>query len=76
MPPHVGQANESEVTYRFRLLNEEGVDLGPLASRRNNWTVGETFSRFHGEKLTIIRIVATEPQDPFDAYLIVRQQEA
>jgi hypothetical protein len=60
------------VTYRFRLLNEAGEDLGPLAARRNSWAVGDKFSRFHGERLTIIRVVATEPHDPFDAYLIVR----
>jgi len=53
------------MTYRFRLLSEEGHDMGPLASRRAKWREGETLARWHGEKLTVVGLVEPEPREPF-----------
>lgn len=58
--------------YRYRLLDEEGNDLGPLASRRCNWQPGERISRWHGEVLEIVSVVDELEQAEFNGYLIVQ----
>jgi hypothetical protein len=62
------------MTFRYRLIDETGEDLGPLASKRSNWLPGEKLSRWHGESLMILRVVPVEPQELFTAYLLVRRE--
>ena len=63
------------MTYRFRLLDENGDDLGPLVSRRRLWSVGEQLSRWHGDQLRIINVIPAEDSDDFVAYLVLRGEQ-
>ena len=58
--------------YRYRLVDEAGEDLGPLATQRSTWDAGERVSRWHGDELEVISVVEAEVNEPFEAYLIVR----
>jgi hypothetical protein len=62
------------MTFRYRLIDEHGADLGPLASPRLVWQTGELLSRRHGEKLEVLRVVDVddEHRELFRAYLVVR----
>lgn len=61
--------------YLFRLLDPDGNDLGPLASRRCDWQPGERVSRWHGEELEIIRVVDHLDEVGFHGYIVVRPVE-
>lgn len=58
--------------FRYRLVDEKGNDLGPLATQRSVWNAGERLSRWHGDQLEIVSVVAAEEDDPFQGYLVVR----
>ena len=60
--------------FRFRLLDETGNDLGPLATPRSEWTEGERLSRWHGDELEIVGVVEAEEHEPFHGYLVVRRR--
>jgi hypothetical protein len=62
----------SRVHYRFRLLDDAGNDLGPFATRRNNWTRGERLARWHGEELEVVAVNPADPTDPVVGYIVVR----
>jgi hypothetical protein len=57
--------------YRYRLVDESGNDLGPFASRRTLWVVGERLSRSHGEELEVVNFVRAEDGDRFHGYVVV-----
>ena len=59
--------------HRYRLLDEAGNDLGPLASQRSAWNVGERVSRWHTDELEVVGVVEAEQHEPFNAYLVVRR---
>jgi hypothetical protein len=59
--------------YRFRILDEAGNDLGPFASRRNDWRSGERLARWHGETLEVVSVVEAEPGDLVNAFIVVRR---
>ena len=61
------------MTYRFRLLDETGRDLGPLSAHRDTWAVGERLSRWVGGDLEVVRVVAAEEHGPVQGYLIVKR---
>ncbi len=63
-------------TFRYRLIDETGDDLGPLASRRSEWQQGERLLRCHGEKLTVVRVVDAEDINEFRGYIVVRSIES
>ncbi len=61
------------MTFRYRLIDENGADLGPLASHRAEWQPGERLSRWHGERLEVVSVVEVDEQtELFRAYLVVR----
>jgi hypothetical protein len=62
------------MTFRYRLIDEDGADLGPLASPRSDWVPGEQLSRRHGETLEVLGVVEVddEHQELFRAYIVVR----
>jgi hypothetical protein len=60
--------------YRFRLLDETGNDLGPLATQREAWDAGDRLSRWHGDDLEVVRVVEAEDHDPFYGYLVVKRR--
>lgn len=58
--------------YHYRLVDEEtGADLGPFASPRLAFQVGETIATRPGARYAIRRVVPTEHDEPFRAYLVV-----
>ena len=64
-------AKAISMSYRYRLIDEEGNDLGLLASRRARWPVGERVSRWHGEEFEVVNFVAANDGDCFDGYVVV-----
>ena len=67
------QAPDFSMTFRYRRIDEEGADLGPLASYRSEWQPGERLSRWHGERLEVVSVVeADELTELFRAYIVVR----
>jgi hypothetical protein len=61
---------------RYRLIDEDGNDLGPLPTRRADWRVGERVSRWHGEELEVSNVVEAEGHEGFSGYIVVRSREA
>ena len=63
------------MTFRYRLIDEQGSDLGPLASPRSDWQPGEQLSRRHGETLEVVGVVDAddEHRELFRAYIVVRR---
>jgi hypothetical protein len=61
------------MTFRYRLIAEDGADLGPLASYRAEWHPGERLSRWHGERLEVVSVIeADEHTELFRAYIVVK----
>ena len=61
--------------YRYRLITEDGTDLGPLISARLTFAVGERISRQAGEQYKVVRLVEPENEN-FRAYIVVRLDTA
>jgi len=57
--------------FRFRLIDSEGVDLGPFVSRRQDWKPGERIGRSKGEDMLITAVIEPEQDAAFQAYLVV-----
>jgi hypothetical protein len=60
--------------FRYRLLDEDGKDLGPFVTSEPNWQPGHTIHRGVGVVWEVVRVVDA-PEDAVDAlrgYLIVR----
>ena len=68
----LSHAEDQAVPFRYRVIDEDGSDLGPLASQRGEWSSGDRLSRWHGEKLEVVSFVDAEEHEPFDGYIIVR----
>ena len=62
------------MTFRYRLIDEHGADLGPLASERSDWRTGERLARRHGETLEVVGVVDVDDahRELFRAYIVVR----
>jgi hypothetical protein len=58
--------------FRYRLLDEEGNDLGHFASRRQDWKPGERVSRWHGEVLEVVNVVDELEEAGFNGYIVVQ----
>lgn len=58
--------------YRFRLVDDAGNDLGPFASGRKDWYVGELLGRSHGEQFEVVAVTEADPTDSVVGYLVVR----
>lgn len=58
--------------FRFRLLDEDGNDLGPFATSEPNWRPGHRIQRGAGAALEVVRLVDAAEGDDVAGYLIVR----
>jgi hypothetical protein len=60
--------------FRYRLLDEDGADLGPLVSSEASWRPGRTLHRGAGVALRVVRAVDAEEDAPdgLRGFLIVR----
>jgi hypothetical protein len=59
------------VAFRFRLLDGEGNDLGPLVSQEPHWSVGQRVHRGSGDEWVVTAVVPSEDAMDFVAYLVV-----
>ena len=57
--------------YRYRLVDEQGVERGAFLSPRLAFQIGEELARSPGERYRILRVVEAEPHENLRAYLIV-----
>jgi hypothetical protein len=55
----------------YRLIGTTGEDLGRLRAAVPNWSEGDRIHRGSGGDLVVVRLVAAEPGDDVDGYLIV-----
>jgi hypothetical protein len=58
--------------FRLRLLDEDGVDYGPLASSTPPWSLGDHIPIGGGVMLEVVRFVENPGSDGVSGYLIVK----
>jgi len=56
----------------YRLITAEGDDLGPFRAATPDWREGDRIHRGSGGDLVVVRLVAAEPGDDVDGYLVVQ----
>ena len=61
--------------FRYRLIDAEGIDLGPFVSKRPDWKPGERISRSNGEEMRLTAVIEPEENAGFQAYLVVTRVE-
>ena len=59
------------MSHPFRLLSEDGEDLGPFVSSEPNWSAGHRIHKGPGETLEVVRLVPAEEGDDVNGYLVV-----
>lgn len=63
--------NGVDVAFKFRLISEDGADLGPFVSSEPNWHAGHRIQRGPGDALEVLRVDAADDGDDVDGYLVV-----
>ena len=58
--------------YRCRLIDVDGVDLGPFVTGSGDWRAGRIILR-PGADYEVTAVVEAEPGEGFSAYLVVKQ---
>jgi hypothetical protein len=58
--------------YRYRLIDTEGIDLGPFVSGFDDWRPGRIILQPGGD-FEVTAVVETEPGEKFRAYLVVKR---
>lgn len=59
------------MSFKFRLFDIGGADLGTFATSEPNWSPGHRIHRGAGDTLEVVRLVAAEDGDDVNAYLVV-----
>jgi hypothetical protein len=57
---------------RYRLIDEQGDDLGPFHTAAPTWRVGDTIYRGRGGSLVVVNVTPAFDGDDVDGYLVVR----
>jgi len=58
--------------FRYRLVDaNDGRDLGPFVSKRDDWQPGDRIGRSKGEDMIIKAVIEPEGNAGFRAYLVV-----
>lgn len=57
----------------YRLISADGEDLGSLRAAVPKWSPGDRIHRGRGGDLLVVRLVAAEPDDEVDGYLVVER---
>ena len=55
----------------YRLINADGEDLGSFRAAIPDWSAGDRIHRGRTGDLIVVRLVAAEPGDEVDGYLVV-----
>jgi hypothetical protein len=53
------------------LISTDGEDLGSLRAGAPDWSPGDRIHRGRDGALIVVRLVAAEPDDEVDGYLVV-----
>jgi hypothetical protein len=59
------------MAFKFRLMREDGADLGPFATSEPDWSPGHRIHRGPGDAIEVLRVVAAEDGDDVDGCLVV-----
>jgi hypothetical protein len=60
----------------YRLITVEADDLGSFRAATSEWREGDRIHRGGGGDLIVVRLVAAEPGDEVDGYLVVEAAPA
>jgi len=60
---------------RYRLLSEEGEDLGLLQAVTPTWAPGDRIPRGPGDSLVVVNVTVALDGDDVDGYLVVKPAE-
>ena len=55
----------------YRLISSDGDDLGAFKAANPDWSAGDRIQRGRDGDLRVVRLVAAEPDDEVDGYLVV-----
>ena len=55
----------------YRLISVEGEDLGSFRATGSGWSPGDRIQSGRAGDLVVVRLVAAEPDDEVDGYLVV-----
>jgi hypothetical protein len=61
------------MSHPFRLMDEDGQDLGLFSTSEPNWHAGHRIQVSADEALEVVRVVPAAEGDDVNGYLIVRQ---
>ena len=59
------------MSFKFRLFDVGGTDLGTFATSEPNWKQGHQIHRGPGDTLEVVRTVAAEDGEDVIGYLVV-----
>ncbi len=59
------------MSFRYRLVDADGTELGPFISKRRDWKPGERLAQSKGAKMVITAVIEPEADADFEAYLVV-----
>jgi hypothetical protein len=57
----------------YRLIETSGEDLGSFRAAAREWRAGDRIDRGSRGDLLVVRLVAAEPGDDVDGYLVVER---
>ena len=63
----------STMSHRFRLMDEDGTDLGPFSAAAPSWSPGHRIQIDADYALEVVQVVPATEGDDVTAYLVVRQ---
>lgn len=64
------------MAFRFKLIDEDGTDLGAFATSEPDWLPGHRIHRGPGDSLEVVRVVPAEDGNDVNGYLVVRAAAA
>ena len=60
------------MAFHFRLIQEDGTDLGTFSTSEPNWETGHRIQRGAGDALEVVRLVDAADGDNVLGYLVVK----
>jgi hypothetical protein len=60
---------------RYRLIDEDGKDLGRLHAVTRSWSPGDVIAHGRGGSLVVVHLTEALDLDDVEAYLVVRPVE-
>jgi hypothetical protein len=70
--PPASTTDEPDMLFHFRLIQEDGADLGTFSTSEPNWETGHLIQRGAGDVLEVVRLVDAADGDNVVGYLVVK----